>query len=1044
MTRSLTILLAAAWLVAPTVSAQNVTTGAITGVVMDEQGGVLPGADVTAVHEPTGTTYNAATNGDGRFQFLQVRVGGPYIVTVRLQGFREQVQSDVAVALGEETATNFTLPLETVTETVVVVGESSAIFSGSRAGTSATVGTQIIETLPTISRSLQDFARVNPFVVQTATNSNPSALSIAGRSGRYNNLQVDGAVNNDLFGLGDTGTPGGSAGTEPVSLDAIQELQVVVSPYDVRQGGFSGGGINAITRSGTNRFRGTGRYFWRDDALVRKCLPVVGAAATAKCPAGEAPIGTFNDKQYGGNVGGPIVQNRAFFFTDLDWGRRDTPSGWSVDGSSGQTFGRQAEVERALSIARNKYGYDPGGLGEFVRSTDNNKVFVRGDLNLGHSQLVVRYNYIDAFNDVGTPSFSRFIFPDQFYEFNSKSHSTVGQLNSTVGSMYNEFRVTYQRIRDFRSNRGEPFPQVNIRLGGGQDIRFGTEQFSTANELDQDIVELHDDLTMVRGKHTFTLGTHNEFFKFRNLFIRDNFGTYDFNGIDLFEQALAQDFSYSYSATGDPRESARFWVYQFGFYGGDQWRLAPTFTLTYGLRVDFPVFPDTPSANPRVEALYGARTDVTPSSQTWSPRAGFNWDLSGESARRQQLRGGIGIFGGRTPYVWLSNQYTNTGNEFTRLSTGFNAARRIPFVSDPDGQPTSLPGFGAATNEINLVDPDYAFPQLVRGNLGFDRSLGFLDFVGTVEFLFSQTLKDIDYRNLNLNVASVRPDGRNFYTNLYPDFSDVVYLTNTDEGDTWSLALKMERPFRNNWYLSGSYIYGRSNSVNDGGSSQARSNWINNKMGVDANDIPVGVSNFDPLHRVNLAASYRIELWGKADVTLSGYYNGQSGRPYAYQFSSSANGINQTNKDLLFIPSGPGDVNVINGTYDQLMAFINADECLDLPSGGITERNNCRAPWTNTLDFRAAFGVPFGRYKAEFEFALLNVLNLFDKDSGLVDYALFNGLSIVSLPTPAVDPVSGKWNYNLNTIITNPNAARWERDVLRSRWQGQFGLRFRF
>jgi hypothetical protein len=1022
----------------------QVTTGTLGGVVADEQGGVLPGADVLAVHEPTGTTYEGVTQADGRFSFQNVRVGGPYVVTVRMAGFKEQVQRDVSVNLGEGTALQFRLALETVTETVTVVAEASSVFSGTRTGTSATVSEAVIETLPTVQRSLQDFARVNPFVVQTATNANPSALSIAGRSGRYNNLQIDGAVNNDIFGLADTATPGGQASTEPISLDAIQELQIVVSPYNVRQGGFSGGGINAITRGGTNQFRGSGYFFWRDDGLVRECLPTVGAAANPKCDAGETPIGTFADKQFGGSAGGPIVKNRAFFFANLDWGRRQTPAGWSVDGSSGQTFGRQAEVQRVLDIARTKYGYDPGGIGEFTRATENNKAFVRADFNLGKSQLTVRHNYVDAFNDVGTPSLTRFIFPDQFYVFNSQTNSTVGQLNTTFGSMFNEFRMSYQRIRDFRSNREDPFPQVNVRLGGNQDVRFGTEQFSTANELDQDIIELHDDLTLVRGKHTFTFGTHNEFFKFRNLFIRDNFGTYDFNSIDLFEQGLAQSYDYSYSATADPKQAARFWVYQLGFYAGDQWQLASRFSLTYGIRLDFPIFPDEPTANPTVKALYGVATDVTPSSQTWSPRAGFNWDLS-NGRTRQQLRAGAGIFGGRTPYVWLSNQYSNTGNEFTRISTGFNANNRFPFVADPNRQPASVPGFAAATNEINVVDPDYAFPRLLRGNVGYDRSLGFLGMIGSVELVFSSTLKDIDYRNLNLAVAGQRPDGRNFYRRANSAFSDVIYLTNTGEGRSWSVATKVEKPFRNRWYMSGSYLYGRSDTVNDGGSSQARSNWINNKMALDVNAVPLGISNFDPAHRVTLATTYLVPLWGKANVTLSAYYNGQTGRPYAYQFGNDANVDQGTNQDLLYIPSRPGDVNIVNGSFDQLMAFIDAGDCSDLPSGGITKRNVCRAPWTNSLDFRAAFDVPFGgRYKAEVEFALLNLLNLFGEDNGPIDYALFNGLSPVNVPATAVDPATGRWNYSLNAIVTNPNAARWQRDDLRSRWQGQVGFRFRF
>jgi hypothetical protein len=1014
---------AALFLVQP--ASAQVTTGSLAGRVFDEQGGVLPGAEVTARHQPTGTAYTALTQSDGAFAIQNVRVGGPYAVTVRMPGFHEQTQDQVHVRLGEQTALDVRLSIEGVTEAVTVTAEASSVFTGSRAGTSDSVGAQTIQTLPSVQRSLQDFARINPFVIQTATNANPSALSIAGRSGRYNNLQIDGAVNNDLFGLADTATPGGQASTEPISIDAIQELQIVVSPYDVRQGGFSGGGINAITRSGTNAVRGTAYYFFRDQDWVGDGVD-------------RRPIATFSSKEFGGSVGLPVVRNRAFAFTNLEWGRRETPAGWSVDGSSGQAFGRQTEVQRVLDIARTRYGYNPGGLGEHARNTNNNKVFVRGDLNLGRRQLTVRHNYIDAFNDVGTPSFSRFIFPDQFYRFNSQTNSTVGQLNSTVGSLFNEFRTSYQRIRDFRANANPPFPQVNVRLGGGQDVRFGTEQFSTRNQLDQDIIELHNDVTMVRGAHTFTVGTHNEFFKFRNLFIRDNFGTYDFASIDLFEQGLAQAFDHSFSATADPLQSARFWVYQLGFYAGDQWRAASRLTVTYGLRVDFPVFPDTPAANPRVEQLYGHRTDVTPSSRTWSPRAGVNWDLTRGSVR-QQVRGGAGIFGGRTPYVWLSNQYTNTGNEFTRVNTGFNANNRFPFVPDALAQPRSVPGFAAATNEINLVDPDYAFPRLVRGNVGYDRSLGWQGLVATVELLFSRTLQDIDYKNLNLTPAGTRPDGRFFYRRADPAFSDVIFLTNTSRGHSWSLATKLDRPFRDRWFASASYLYGRSRTVNNGGSSQARSNWINEKMSFDVNDLPLDISNFDPAHRINMAVSYQVPVW-RSQLTLSAYYNGQTGRPYTYQFSNDVNVDQGTNQDLLYIMAGAGDVLVTNGTFEQLMAFIEAGDCRDLPSGGIIRRNVCRAPWTNTLDFKAAFDVPVGRYKGEVTLDLLNMINLFDRRSGLVEFALFNGLSPVS---GSVDAATGKWVYNLNAIA-QPGAQRWQRDDLRSRWQAQLGFRLRF
>jgi hypothetical protein len=919
-----------------------------------------------------------------------------------------------------------TLQLEALTETVLVTAEASSVFTITNAGTSANIEQQVIENLPTIQRSITDFARVNPFFAPSTTNNNTgTALSVAGRSGRYNNLQIDGAVNNDLFGIADSALPGGQANTEPISLEAIQELQLVVSPYDVRQGNFSGGGINAITKSGTNTLHGTAFYVFRNQDWVGD-----GVAGV--------PIATFSDKQFGGNLGGPVVRNRAFFFGNVEWQRRQTPTGWSIDGASGQAFGREAEIQRALDVLRTRYGYDPGTTAEFIRRNPNDKIFARADFNLPSAhQLTLRHNYVDSFNDIGFPSRTRYVMPDQIYEFNSQVNSTVGQLNSMFGRTVNEARITYQRIRDLRSNRNPPFPQVNIRLGGGQDLRLGTEQFSTANQLDQDIIEINNDLTILQERHQWTFGTHNELFKFHNLFIRDNFGTYDFNSLALFEQGLAQSFDYSFSNTSDPQQSAEFWVYQLGFYAGDVWRLRRDVTLTYGLRLDMPLFPDTPAANPTVRALYGVGTDIVPGTRTWSPRAGVNWDLSTDTTQ-QQARFGVGLFGGRTPYVWLSNQYTNTGNEFTRVSTGFSAANQIPFAADAAAQPRNVGR--AATNEINLIDEDYDFPQLLRGNVAYDRRLG-AGLVGSVELLFSKTVQDIDYRNLNLEVAGTRPDGRPFYRRADAAFSDVILLTNTNGGDSWTTAVKLEKPFRGGWYAQASYLYGRSRTVNDGGSSQARSNWINNWFGRSGvNDVPVGVSNFDPGHRLTFSTAYSRPI-GPTTATVSLYYNGQTGRPYAYRYSNDVNADEGTSNDLFYVPLDAGDVTIANGTFEQLMAFISAGDCSDVGPGAIVDRNTCRAPWTNTLDLHLDVDVPVGRYSGEIAFDVQNLLNLFDSGSGLVQYATFNGVAPVSA---VVDPVTDKWRYTLNTIVTNPAADRFSRDDLRSRWQAQLGFRLRF
>ncbi len=1006
--------------------AQTVTTGSISGVVTDAQQGVLPGANVVAIHTPTGTSYETVTGADGYYSFLNVRVGGPYSITVTMPGFRQQQNAGVTVSLGDERRVDFTLQLESVQETVTVVAEAQ-IIDPARAGTAANVSSDAIQSLPTVNRSLFDYARLSPHFVATPVGTDAGAISVAGRNERYNNIQIDGAVNNDVFGLASSGTPGGQASTEPISLDAIQELQLVVSAYDVRQGGFSGGSMNAITKSGSNDFHGTAYYFGRNQNLVGN-------------GPNDREFGTFSNKQFGGSLGGPIVKNRAFFFGNGEISRRDTPSGTSIAGS-GANFGRTQDVDRFLSILKSKYGYDAGSTDEFTRKTDSDKIFVRADLNVNpRNQLTVRHNYVKGVNDIGSPSVRAYIFPDNFYQFNSKTNSTVVQLNSTIGQLFNEFRFTAQRIREFRDRpEYKVFPQVQVTLPDNATLRAGREQFSAANALDQDIYELTDDVTLVRGKHTITFGTHNEFYKFRNVFIRDNAGTYSFDSLDLFEQGLAQSYDYSFGAL-DPNFAARFKVYQFGVYAGDQWRVADRLSLNVGLRVDKPSFPDTPTANPLAVATYGYATDVTPNPTMWSPRVGFNW-RPGDNTR-EQVRGGMGLFSGRTPYVWLSNQYGNTGIEISRLRVSFNRANRIPFVSDPGSQPKVITGGQSVAGEIDMVDPDYNYPQLLRGNLAYDRELGFLGLVGTGEVIYSRNIQDVKYQNLNLTPMGTRPDGRPYYARLAPALGDAIFLTNTDQGDSWSLAFKVDRPWRNGFHASASYLYNQAHSIMDGTSSQAASNWGNVYVPGDPNNPPLTVSNFDVRHRINLSASYQLPL-RVVSATLSAFYNGQAGRPYALAFFQDVNGDARTSNDLLFIPSSASDVIVRNGTGDQLMSWLNADGCAMDFAGAIQERNSCRQPWTHQMDVRLGVNVPFGgTRRVELEFNVFNFLNMLNKDWGKVQSVAYNQNTDVRYG--GIDAATGKMIYDIATISSSTYPGRFLVDDVRSRWQAQFGARFRF
>jgi hypothetical protein len=1056
--RALRSLLAAVYLLAPvahTASAQTVTTGTIAGTVADSQGGVLPGATVQAVHTPTGTSYEAVTDANGRYTILNIRVG-PYTVSAEMSGFKSEKYEAIDVLLGQERTVSFKLQLASVTETVQVVG-SSPLIDVSRAGTADNISNAVKETLPTITRAIADIARISPlFNSQGAgAGDGQSVLSVAGTSFRYNSLQIDGAINNDLFGLASSaGNPGGTTESQPISFDAIQEIQLVVSPYDVRQGGFSGGGVNVITKGGTNNLHGTAFYYGRNQDWVGKGVT-------------DQKVTTFRDKQGGGSIGGPIVQNRAFFFGTADYARKDRPTGFSVN-TTGTLFGNEALVDRYLADLRNLYGYTPGPnpKDEFTKATNSDKYFVRGDFNVakGH-QLTVRHNYIDALNDIGTVTTTTYRTPDAFYRYISSTNSTVAQLNSSFSTGVNELRFTYTRVRDHRDHAFDqpPFPQITVMLATGLNIVSGTEQFSARNAIDQDIMELNDAYTLVKGKHTITIGTHNEFLNLKNLFIRDNFGTYNFanttgpnpsfirTGLENFEAGVAQQYDYSFSATSDPLQRAKFKVRQWGFYAGDQWRTAARVTLTYGIRLDAPRYPDKPNANPIAVQNFGLSTDVVPSTVQWSPRAGMNWDVRGDG--REQVRGGVGMFTGKPAYVWISNQFGNTGIDFTRIGatlfTGSSTAppNRIPFVIDPLNQPRTITGASAGVfnNEIDLIDPDFKYPSILRGNLGYDRELGG-GFIGTADFVWTKAIKDIKYQNLNFGIVPgvTSTGGRPFFARTFSNLSDVILLENTDKGYSWNLAFDVKRPFRNGFFIEGAYSYGVAKSIMDGTSDQAASNWGNVYVPGNPNDAPLVRSNFDPGHRINLTGAYDIRVWHDVKTTVSIFYSGQSGRPYTLTTNRDVNGDNRGTNDLLYIPASASELTFTGGTYQDFINFIQADDCLAQYIGQIIPRNACRAPWTNTLDGRVNFQLPFQKVKAEITLDILNLINLFDSKSGLFEYQSFGQLTTFSpLPTSTITPTNPVTGYNIATL-TSPTFRKFLRDDLRSRWQLQLGGRIRF
>jgi hypothetical protein len=419
---------------------------------------------------------------------------------------------------------------------------------------------------------------------------------------------------------------------------------------------------------------------------------------------------------------------------------------------------------------------------------------------------------------------------------------------------------------------------------------------------------------------------------------------------------------------------------------------------------------------------------------------GFNWDMSGTGTR--QLRGGVGLFSGRTPYVWLSNQYGNTGVDFTSLSVSYLATNQIPFVADPNNQPTTVTGGTTGRQTINVIDPEYKYPSIIRSNLGFDHQLGIWGLIGTAELVYTNNVKEILYQNLNYVPLGKLPDGRTTYKKYDTNLNDVMLLSNTGNGNSWSISYKLEKPFKRGFYASGSYIYGDSKSMNDGTSSVARSNWANNPISIDTNMPDLARSNYAVGSRVNLAFTFPVPIYKQVKGSASIFYNGQNGRPYGLGFNGDANLDGATSNDLLFIPSSADQVVVYNGTYDQLDAWLNSTVAKDY-RGQIMPRNAGRAPWQNQMDFRFTLGIPTGgRTKADLTFDVFNFLNLINKDWGWQYFGSFPQTNLVGYG--GIDAATGKVRYNLATITSSSFIGTFTRDDLRSRYQAQVGLRFRF
>ncbi len=913
----------AAFFITAMAFSQGVTTSAISGKVVDDAGEPLGGASVVAVHLPTGSMYGAATDFDGFYRISNMRSGGPYKITFSYIGFTEDVKNEVYLTLGRASQFNVSLSESaTALEEVVLSATATGVFGANKTGTETTVTRRDVATLPAASRSIADFVRITPQAQVTEGNDGFS-VSLAGQNNRYNAIYIDGAVNNDVFGLAGSGTNGGQTGVNPFSVDAIETFQINIAPFDVRQSGFSGGSINAITRSGSNEWEGSAYAFVRNESLA-------GKTPTALVNEGDTreKLADFSALTYGVRVGGPLIKDKLFLFLNYERQDDETPQPFNISNYTGRSSA--ADLDNLRNFLVSNYGYDPGIYDNNTRTLAGDKLTAKIDWNINQDhKLSFRYGYVGADNLEARNSGNFGIgFINGSESFETKTHSLALELNSRFGNKYaNSFILGYTQVRDDRDPLGDPFPTVDIQDGSGF-ISFGAEPFSTANLLDQDVLTITDNFEIYAGAHTVTLGTNLEFAKVKNLFFAFNYGDYTFedqfdgsgtltsSGLNQFLTGQDADvYQHGYSLvgtgiTGDESAGAsEFDTFQAGFYIQDDWQVSDDFKLSYGARIDIPYWSDgienddfNSRTIPILEAagkdVQGARVgqgiDPTP---MFAPRLGFNWDVNGKGTT--QVRGGVGVFTSRLPLVWPGGTYNNNG-----ITGGFMFEFGQPFEPNVNNQfEDPAPGSGGTGGNVDLIAKDFKLPQVAKFNIAIDQKLPIWDLILTGDFLYTNVITDIYYENLNLKGPEgtyAGADNRPFY-NRRDEIDDTyqgIYLaSNTGGGYATNTTFTLRKPFENGFAGQISYTFGESYKIFDGTSSQNSSQWRNIQTVNGKNSrLPVTRSDFALGNRITANASYEINWSENVKTTFGLFYEGYQSQPYSFTYREGRDLLNDDSR----------------------------------------------------------------------------------------------------------------------------------------------------
>ena len=1058
------------------------TTSEIQGIVLSGKTGIA-GVTIVAIHEPTGTKYTTSTRQDGRYNFTNVKIGGPYSITASFVGFKTETANDINLTLGQAHRQNFTLTETSNTlKEVVVRSGSDRVFSANRTGGQETINRKLIEGTPTTSRSWRDITKLVP---------SANGTSFQGISSQLNNITVDGANFNNSFGL--ASDIGGQTSSNPISLDAIEQIQINTSPFDVKYGGFNGAGINTVTRSGKNQTFGSVYEYFRNKDWQSYDVGSI-----------KLPKQDFTYDLKGFTVGGAIIKNKLFFFINGEQESNTVPgtpwvaaSANNVPNGTTVSTAKASDLDALATFLKTKYNFDPGPYQGYSYSSGSKRLTAKIDWNINaNNTFTIKYNYLKSFSEIPPsnsgalntsigrrPGVTAMPFYGAGYVINNNANVIIAELNTRFSnSANNKLQVGYTQLRDFRSSLSSKtdFPLVDILDGSNNPFTsFGYEQFTYNNLLNTDVFQLNDVFTKYIGNHEITLGTQNSFKKYANGFSPAFQGVYRFNSLADFyasaegtKAAVRYDLSYTLGGGEFPLVGPK--SLELGVFLQDKWKIKDNFTVSYGVRADYTQFYNTFLYNPVVDTLsrfyngIRANTGAAPNTAVQiSPRIGYNWDVF--SDQTLQFRGGTGLFQGAPPFVWISNQASNSGMAlFGQITDGTG------FVFSPDVnayRPTLTGGLSRSYN-INVADPNYRFPQVWKTTLGADKKL--FGFTITVEATHIRNINATVFQNIVLPSTGLITlvDGRTRYpsTSVYPNIrvggvslagntpgnpaiGNAIYMTNANVGYVNTLFVQVQRTFKN-LFVSAAYNYQEAKDATVNGST-ASTMWGSKPVYNNSNAFTQGYSNNYLPHRFIAQAIYKLEYLKHYSTSFGIFAEVAPNYTTSYIYANDLNNDGFQN-DLMYIPrnateialtNAPGDTRTQQELWSQLSWFIDNNPYLSKNRGQIAQRNAVVLPWTGRVDLNITQDVTFnvkGRKQTlRFTADIYNFTNLLSKNLGVYD--------VPTTTTPL--NFTGNFRGNMpiftfpyfNTATRTPLQNSWRHDTGNaSRYQVQLGVRYIF